>query len=98
MSYEKAMKHWRNIRKCKKQQHQYFGFDCSDKPTPSVWSNPYMCCILNIHYWFPDRNEGDAEKRAYNRSSIREQIAEARVIFATEQARKVEMHLAHTTV
>jgi hypothetical protein len=30
MSYEKAMKHRRNIRKCKKQSNMYFGFDCSE--------------------------------------------------------------------
>ncbi|NOS75368.1 MAG: hypothetical protein HOP36_12710 [Methyloglobulus sp.] len=78
MSYNKAMKHWKNIRKCKKQQHQYFGFACFTERTPSVWSNPAFACRLNIRNWVPDRNEGDAEKRAYARDCIRSEIATAR--------------------
>ncbi len=71
MSYEKAMKHWRNPRKGKP---QYMGFEsCSGK---SVRSNPYMCAIISIQDWWKSRHEGNS---AYNRECIREQVAEARL-------------------
>jgi hypothetical protein len=83
MSYEKAMKHWRNIRKCKKQQHQYFGFDCFPKNTPSAWSIPVFACTMNIKNWFSGRNSGDAEQRARIRSIIRDEIKDLRSFLAS---------------
>jgi hypothetical protein len=43
MSYEKAMKHSRNIRKCRKQAKMHFGFDSCSIPTKSIWADEMEC-------------------------------------------------------
>jgi hypothetical protein len=67
MSYAKAMKHYNNIRKCKKQRNMHFGFDSCSGPTPSIWSNPRFV----VGQWFKDRHFGDSQ---HARECIREQI------------------------
>ena len=72
MSYAKAMKHARNIRKCRKQRNMHFGFDCASGAWPSIWTNPKFV----VGEWFKRRHEGDSQ---YNRECIREQIKAARL-------------------
>lgn len=78
MSYEKAMKHHRNVRKCRKQANNHFGFDTGSGHWPSGRAHPYMGRIMEIRDWFPDRNRGTAEERKLCRECIRESIAAAR--------------------
>lgn len=75
MSYEKAMKHSANVRKCKKQSRQYMGFDAGTGFWPNPRRNPYMAALLEVREWFRDRHRGNAQ---YNRECIREAIAECR--------------------
>lgn len=75
MSYEKAMKHSRNVRKCRKQARQYMGFDAGTGRWPSVRSNPYMVALLNVREWFRTRHVGNF---AYNRECVIEAIADCR--------------------
>lgn len=78
MSYEKAMKHTRNVRKVRKQANMYMGFDTGSGRWPAGRSNPYLAAILNIREWFPLRHEGDAAARQHTRECIKEQIQDAR--------------------
>lgn len=76
MSYEKAMKHARNVRKCRKQKKMYMGFDTG---TDSFKESP-ECRALNVQRmevsrWFSERHNGDS---AYNRECIRQSISELR--------------------
>ena len=43
MSYQKAMKHARNVRKQRKQSRMYFGFDTGSGRWPSIWSLTRDC-------------------------------------------------------
>lgn len=75
MSYEKAMKHSANVRKCRKQARQYMGFDTGTGAWPNPRRNPYMASLLEVREWFAMRHLGDSQ---YNRECIREAIAECR--------------------
>lgn len=75
MSYDKAMKHTRNVRKCRKQARQYMGFDTGSGRWPSSRSTPHMAAWLSVRDWFKERHRGD---KAYNRECIREAIADCR--------------------
>lgn len=75
MSYEKAMKHSANVRKCKKQARNYMGFDTGSGSWPNVRRNPYMAALLEVREWFKGRHHGNPQ---YNRECIREAIAECR--------------------
>ena len=81
MSYEKAMKHARNVRKCRKQSRQFMGFDTgpSDRPWKSIWTCPEYV----IRNWFSRRHDGDKQ---HSRECIRQKIAELRATRRTEQA------------
>lgn len=87
MSYDKAMRHTRNVRKVKKQANNYMGFDTGSGRWPAVRSNPYMAALLNVRDWFRERNFGDASTRKHTRECIREAIATAR----EEQARALKL-------
>jgi len=78
MSYEKAMKHWKNPKKGKA---QYMGFD-TGSGFKSVRSNPYLDAILNVRAWFKERNEGSHLQRVHTRECIREAVADARAALA----------------
>lgn len=83
MSYEKAMKHTRNVRKCRKQSRQYMGFDTGSGHWPGVGQSPYLMALLEVRRWFKERHRGDP---AYNRECIREAIARCRSHAATMRA------------
>ena len=72
MSYEKAMRHSRNVRKQRKQANMYFGFDTGARGVKSAYACPISECLMNISYWFKSRHSGD---KAKSRQSIREEIA-----------------------
>lgn len=74
MSYEKAMKHTANVRKCRKQSRQYMGFDTGSWGR-NPRQNPYMAALLEVREWFASRHRGDSQ---YNRECIRESVAECR--------------------
>lgn len=78
MSYDKAMRHSANIRKCKKQGSMHFGFD-SSTVQESSFSREATILLMNVKSWFRERHDGD---RAYNRDCIREAIQEYRGLFA----------------
>lgn len=80
MSYEKAMKHSRNVVKCRKQSRNYFGLDAGSGRWPSGYGNPKLRPLLDIRNWFPIRNDGDAAYKAHTRECIREAIADARMV------------------
>lgn len=75
MSYEKAMKHTANVRKCRKQSRQYMGFDTGSSWGRNPRQNPYMAALLEVREWFATRHFGDLQ---YNRECIREAVAECR--------------------
>jgi hypothetical protein len=77
MSYEKAMRHTRNVRKVKKQSRQYMGFDTGSGPWPNPRRNPLFARVLEVQEWFRDRHRGDKQ---YNRECIREAIADVRAM------------------
>ena len=77
MSYAKAMKHSRNVRKCRMQSRMHFGFDTGSGSWPSGWGNPNVRPFLEIQEWFPRRHNGD---KAYNRECIREAVRAARSV------------------
>lgn len=80
MSYEKAMKHARNVRKLKKQSRMYMGFDTSSglaKQSPAV--REMQCKIMEVKRWFRDRHDGDSQ---YNRECIRESISDLRLLLS----------------
>jgi len=77
MSYAKAMKHARSIRKCRKQSRMYFGFDSCSGPTKAASASPLLGPLLNTRRWFQDRRDdhpGSAGYR-YRRECVREAIA-----------------------
>lgn len=79
MSYRKAMKHARNVRKCRKQRKMYFGFDTGSGRWPSSRSNPIFAAELDIREWFKWRNlYNEPEKRQHSRDCIRSRITELR--------------------
>lgn len=55
MSYAKAMKHARNVRKSRKQSRMYFGFD-TGTPWASPYRNPELALLRDIRNWFKDRH------------------------------------------
>ena len=79
MSYSKALRHARNVRKCRKQGRMYFGFE-----TGSRWKNPRRnpatAKAIVIHDWFRQRH-GTADQK-YIRECIREAIADLRLLRA----------------
>lgn len=75
MSYEKAMKHSANVRKCRKQSGMYMGFDAGTGSWPNPRRNPYIAALLEVREWFSNRHSGDKQ---HNRECIREAIAECR--------------------
>lgn len=79
MSYEKAMRHTRNVKKCRRQSRQYMGFDTGSGEWKNPRSNPYMAAWINVREWFRSRHVGDSQ---YNRECIREAIAECRAAAA----------------
>jgi hypothetical protein len=80
MSYEKAMKHSRNVRKCRKQSGNYMGFDAGTGAWPNPRRNPETRLILQLRDWLKMRHFDDA---AHNRACIRESIAELRELRTT---------------
>lgn len=76
MSYAKAMKHSRNVRKSRKQGKMYFGFDTG---TGNFKENPALREItllrMDVNRWFSERHNGDKQ---YIRECIREAIQELR--------------------
>lgn len=81
MSYEKAMRHGRNVRKCRKQSRQYMGFAVATTPWPNPRRNPTVGLLIQIAEWFRSRHEGDP---AYNRECIQEAIQELRELSARQ--------------
>lgn len=75
MSYEKAMRHAANVRKCKKQSRNYLGFDAGSGSWPNPRRNPLRAREIEVAEWFRDRHRGDSQ---YNRECIREAIADVR--------------------
>lgn len=84
MSYEKAMRHAGNVRKCRKQSRQYLGFDAGSGSWPNPRRNPYLAALLEVREWFATRHQGNAQ---YNRECIREAIAECRKQLAAMAAK-----------
>lgn len=79
MSYEKAMKHNRNVVKCRKQSRNYLGFNTASGRWPSGYGNQNLRPLLNIRDWFPIRNNGDGAYKKRLRECIREAIEDARI-------------------
>jgi len=77
MSYGKAMRHARNVRKTRKQGKMHFGFD-TGSAWPNPRNNPATAAWINIRDWFACRHRGTAEDRANRRAAIREQISDFR--------------------
>ena len=77
MSYEKAMKHWKNPRKGKP---QYMGFNTGISPKESLVQRQRIGHLIRITEWFRDRHEGHPDKQ-YVRECIREEIQEFRKSF-----------------
>lgn len=73
MSYEKAMKHTRNVRKVKKQARQYMGFDTGYRSQTKYSERTYA--LIELRRWFRERNCGD---KSYNRECIREKLSDIR--------------------
>lgn len=74
MSYAKAMKHSRNVRKVRKQANMHFGFDTGSGPWPSFRGTPEGGAIMHIRDWFQDRHRDKSPGRSqYMRECIREQ-------------------------
>jgi len=83
MSYEKAMKHTANVRKCRKQASMHFGFD-SSQITESPLSRRRTNKLLNIGAWFKERHTHS--DKAYLRECISQEIAEYRSLFNKREA------------
>lgn len=62
MSYEKAMKHTGNVRKCRKQAGQYMGFETGGA-WPNPRRNPLVARQIEVLEWFRQRHFGN---RRYN--------------------------------
>lgn len=75
MSYDKAMRHTGNVRKCRKQSRMYMGFDTGSGSWPNARRNPLFARELEVREWFKDRHRGNSQ---YNRECIREAIADVR--------------------
>ena len=71
MSYEKAMRHWRNPRKGRK---MFMGFDNGSKPE-SRGARAATVTMLNIRRWFHERHEGDYK---YNCECIKFELQKLR--------------------
>lgn len=86
MSYAKAMKHARNVRKCRKQSKMYMGFDTGGGRWPSIGSSPALSLEREVKEWFRDRHI-DAKilnkSPQYVRECIRESITKLREIRRT---------------
>jgi hypothetical protein len=81
MSYEKAMKHARNVRKCRKQSRMYFGFDCCGGKAMSEKHR----MLSDISTMFITRNRKRSEQdKIWIRSEIRKYIQFYRENFADE--------------
>lgn len=90
MSYAKAMKHARNVRKCRKMRNMYMGFDTGSGSWPSFRATPYGGALCEVRDWWPQRHDGDAAKRQYNRECIREAITRLRAAKLDLQTRGIE--------
>lgn len=75
MSYAKAMKHARNVRKVRKQARMYMGFDTGSGHWPNPRRNPEVAAMITIREWWPQRHDGDSQ---HGRECLREKIAELR--------------------
>ena len=78
VSYEKAMKHARNVQKVRKQGRMYMGFDTGSGSWPSIRSHPYWAAAMHVRDWYKDRNKGSCDERRHTRECIREAVFEAR--------------------
>ena len=72
MSYEKAMKHARSVRKSKKQRNMDFGWN-TGYSYPQGKDHLAVQCLLRIHEWFRDRHRC-AQGSRYIRECIHEEI------------------------
>lgn len=77
MSYEKAMRHAANVRKCRKQARNYMGFDAGSGSWPNPRKNPLRAREIEVGEWFKERHRGDKQ---YLRECIREAIADVRTM------------------
>ena len=82
MSYAKAMKHARNVRKCRKQANMHFGFDTGSGKWPAA--SPACRALDDIRRWFKWRHD-DAKEKGYKyvRECIQEKINEYRLLTTT---------------
>ncbi|MGP1715589.1 MAG: hypothetical protein ACTS9Y_00285 [Methylophilus sp.] len=80
MSYDKAMKHHANIRKCKKQSNNHFGFAVGSE-WKAARSTDYGSAFMNVRDWWKERKLGLSRvKRKDLYEAIREQIALLRIM------------------
>lgn len=77
MSYEKAMRHAGNVRKCRKQSRNYMGFDAGSGAWPNARRNPLVAREIEVREWYKERHRGDKQ---YLRECIREAIADVRAM------------------
>lgn len=77
MSYEKAMRHAANVRKCRKQSRNYMGFDAGTGSWPNARRSPLRAREIEVGEWFKERHRGDKQ---YLRECIREAIADVRAM------------------
>ncbi len=77
MSYDKAMRHAANVRKCRKQSRNYMGFDAGTGSWPNARRSPLRAREIEVGEWFKERHRGDKQ---YLRECIREAIADVRAM------------------
>ncbi|HEX7121549.1 MAG TPA: hypothetical protein VF178_04195 [Gemmatimonadaceae bacterium] len=84
MSYAKAMKHARNVRKSRKQARMYFGFDSFSGPTRAAAASPILGPLMNIRHWFRERRFDRPGSPAYRhrRECIHEAVMDYRAATA----------------
>lgn len=80
MSYDKAMKHWRNPRKYKKSQPLHFDTGTGQWQSPR--RSPAVAAIMDIKHWFKHRHS--SEDVRHTRECIRDRIAEYRAMGRAE--------------
>jgi len=83
MSYDKAMKHSRNVRKTRKQANNYMGFDTGTGRWPNPRRNPEVAAMIEVRDWFRQRHFGD---KAYNRECIAQAIETLRAVRAAQSS------------
>jgi len=82
MSYSKAMKHARNVRKSRQQGRMYFGFDTGSGRWPGIRGTPLGRARDDVRNWFKDRHHPDPSRRQHIRECIREAVQEVRHLTA----------------